>query len=251
MKPGCAASGVPEHLRALVYFDEIMGYLPPVANPASKTVMLRMLKQARAFGVGLVLATQNPVDVDYKALSNAGTWMIGRLQTEQDKNRLLDGLSSAGGTTDISTFDKLISGLGKRVFLYHSIYKSGPVLFNTRWALNYLAGPMTRDQIPLANELVGAKAPISTRKTAASTTREWSHRSGRSVKPAAVSSGAVGTRPAIPGNIAEYFMPNNIGFSEAAAAASLPDFCFCTGYCLPGIAVPAIRSALPLTPIQP
>ena len=115
------------NLRAIVYFDEIMGYLPPVANPASKTVMLRMLKQARAFGVGLVLATQNPVDVDYKALSNAGTWMIGRLQTEQDKNRLLDGLSSAGGTTDISTFDKLISGLDKRVFLYHSIYKSGPV----------------------------------------------------------------------------------------------------------------------------
>lgn len=206
-------------LRALVYFDEIMGYLPPVANPASKTVMLRMLKQARAFGVGLVLATQNPVDVDYKALSNAGTWMIGRLQTEQDKNRLLDGLSSAGGTTDVSTFDKLISGLGKRVFLYHSIYKSGPVLFNTRWALNYLAGPMTRDQIPQANDLVGAKAPTTLRIPADSAQTSGTEPVG--MKPAAVSSGAVGTRPAIPGNIAEYFMPNNIGFSEAAAAANL------------------------------
>ena len=79
-------------LRALVYFDEILGYLPPVANPPSRPIMLRMLKQARAFGVGLLLATQNPVDVDYKGLSNAGTWFVGRLQTDQDKQRLLDGL---------------------------------------------------------------------------------------------------------------------------------------------------------------
>jgi hypothetical protein len=146
--------------------------------------------------------------------------MIGRLQTEQDKNRLLDGLSSAGGTTDISTFDKLISGLGKRVFLYHSIYKSGPVLFNTRWALNFLAGPMTRDQIPQANQLVGAKAPASSRKTVAST--QASGAAGVEERKPASSTSAVGTRPAIPGNIAEYFMPNNIGFSEAAAAANLP-----------------------------
>ena len=89
-------------LRALVYFDEIHGYLPPVANPPSKPLIIRLLKTARAFGVGLVLTTQNPVDVDYKALSNAGTWMIGRLQTDQDKQRLLDGLeSAAGGITAI------------------------------------------------------------------------------------------------------------------------------------------------------
>ena len=203
------------NLRAILYFDEIMGYLPPVANPPSKTVMLRMLKQARAFGVGLLLATQNPVDVDYKALSNAGTWMIGRLQTEQDKNRLLDGLTSAGGTTDIGTLDKMISGLGKRIFLLHSVYKSAPVLFNTRWAMNYLAGPMTRDQLPAANALAGAIPAYK-----GSTTRD-----GRSTgKPAASirdTSGLSNSRPAIPGDIAEYFYPNNLGISEAAANAGL------------------------------
>lgn len=208
------------NLRALVYFDEIMGYLPPIANPASKTVMLRMLKQARAFGVGLVLATQNPVDVDYKALSNAGTWMIGRLQTDQDKQRLLDGLSSAGGTTDIATFDRLISGLEKRVFLYHSIYKSGPVLFSTRWALNYLAGPMTRDQIPMANGLVGAGTVKPPKVPAPDAVG-----SATPIEPSAKkvdTEGIVNSRPAIPGNIAEYFLPANIGVSEAAAAAGLP-----------------------------
>lgn len=208
------------NLRALVYFDEIMGYLPPVANPASKTVMLRMLKQARAFGVGLVLATQNPVDVDYKALSNAGTWMIGRLQTDQDKQRLLDGLTSAGGNTNVATFDKLISGLQKRVFLFHSIYKPAPVIFNTRWTLNYLAGPMTRDQIPQANKLVGAGG---SGKTAAASTSAAAP--GAAEKPAA---GGVKTteitssRPAVAGNISEFFLPASIGFSEAAGAAALP-----------------------------
>lgn len=200
------------NLRAIVYFDEIMGYLPPVANPPSKTVMLRMLKQARAFGVGLLLATQNPVDVDYKALSNAGTWMIGRLQTDQDKQRLLDGLSSAGGTTDLKEIDKLISGLEKRVFMLHSVYKSKPVLFNTRWALNYLAGPMTRDQLPAANALVKGRSmeevPAGTQEKAkASGVRE--------------STDLTSSRPAIPGSIPEYFLPNNLGVSESAAAAGI------------------------------
>ena len=113
-------------LRALVYFDEIFGYLPPVANPPSKQPMLRMLKQARAFGVGQVLVTQNPVDVDYKALSNAGTWMIGKLQTDQDKQRLLDGLDSAmSGSLDRAEYDRLISTLGKRVFLLHNVNAKG------------------------------------------------------------------------------------------------------------------------------
>lgn len=203
------------NLRAILYFDEIMGYLPPVANPPSKTVMLRMLKQARAFGVGLLLATQNPVDVDYKALSNAGTWMIGRLQTEQDKNRLLDGLTSAGGTTDIGTLDKMISGLGKRVFLLHSVYKSGPVLFNTRWAMNYLAGPMSRDQLPAANALAGA---VPAYKDAAIGD---SQAAGKPAAPIRDTSGLSNSRPAIPGDIAEYFYPNNLGISEAAANAGL------------------------------
>jgi hypothetical protein len=203
------------NLRAILYFDEIMGYLPPVANPPSKTVMLRMLKQARAFGVGLLLATQNPVDVDYKALSNAGTWMIGRLQTEQDKNRLLDGLTSAGGTTDIGTLDKMISGLGKRIFLLHSVYKSTPVLFNTRWAMNYLAGPMTRDQLPAANALAGAIPAYK-----GSTTGDG-RSTGRPATSIRDTSGLSNSRPAIPGDIAEYYVPNNLGISEAAANAGL------------------------------
>ena len=144
-------------LRAMVYFDEISGYLPPVANPPSKNIILRMLKSARAFGVGLVLATQNPVDLDYKALSNAGTWMIGRLQTERDKSRLLDGLEGAAPGVDRRTFDRLISLLDQRVFLLHNVHESGHQVFHTRWAMNYLAGPLTRTQIPAVNALVGAQ----------------------------------------------------------------------------------------------
>lgn len=205
------------NLRAILYFDEIMGYLPPVANPPSKTVMLRMLKQARAFGVGLLLATQNPVDVDYKALSNAGTWMIGRLQTDQDKQRLLDGLSSAGGTTDLRMLDKLISSLQKRVFLLHSVYKSAPVLFNTRWALNFLAGPMTRDQLPAANALVGA-GNVTQSVTGETAAAAEKHRTTSAVDEI---SGLSASRPAIPGDVPEYFLPNNLGISESAAAAGI------------------------------
>jgi hypothetical protein len=144
-------------LRALLYMDEIFGYLPPSRNPSSKQPLLRMLKQARAFGLGLLLATQNPVDVDYKALSNAGTWFIGKLQTEQDKQRLLDGLeSAASGTLDRATVDKLISSIGKRVFIMNNIHEKEPVVFQTRWTMNFLAGPMTRAQIPALNKMVGA-----------------------------------------------------------------------------------------------
>jgi len=206
------------NLRALVYFDEIMGYLPPVANPASKTVMMRMLKQARAFGVGLVLATQNPVDVDYKALSNAGTWMIGRLQTDQDKQRLLDGLTSAGGSTSVATFDKLISGLQKRVFLFHSIYRPAPVTFSTRWTLNFLAGPMTRDQIPAANKLVGVDNGKKSAGVPSTSTDSISAKPAGAIKTTEMTS----SRPAVPGSINEYFLPASKGFSEAASAANLP-----------------------------
>ncbi len=147
-------------LRSLIYFDEIFGYLPPVGNPPSKEPMLRMLKQARAFGVGLVLATQNPVDIDYKAMSNAGTWFIGKLATEQDKHRLLDGLTSASGAgMNRSEYDALISSVGKRVFLMRNVHEKEPALFHTRWAMNYLAGPMTRTQIPALNELAGIGLP--------------------------------------------------------------------------------------------
>jgi hypothetical protein len=134
-------------LRALVYFDEVLGFVPPTAAPPAKAPILTLFKQARAFGVGMVLATQNPVDVDYKGLSNAGTWMIGRLQTEQDKARLLDGLSSAGGEVDVGATGDLISSLDKRQFVLRAAGASAPSLFTTRWAMSYLRGPLTREQI--------------------------------------------------------------------------------------------------------
>src|SRR5215216_377920 len=149
-------SGSPS-LRALLYMDEIYGYLPPSRNPPSKQPLLRMLKSGRAFGLGLLLATQNPVDVDYKALSNAGTWFIGKLQTEQDKNRLLDGLESASGGISRTVFDKLISSLGKRVFVLHNIHAKQPELLQTRSTMNFLAGPLTRNQIPMLNKLANAE----------------------------------------------------------------------------------------------
>lgn len=138
-------SGTPD-LRALVYMDEVFGFVPPTAAPPSKKPILTILKQARAFGVGMVLSTQNPVDIDYKAISNAGTWMIGRLQTERDKARLLDGMNS-GGDLDIGAVGETISGLDKRQFVMHSTRGDGPQVFGTRWAMSYLPGPITRDQI--------------------------------------------------------------------------------------------------------
>ena len=134
-------------LRALVYMDEVFGYVPPIGSPPSKKPILTILKQARAFGVGLVMSTQNPVDIDYKAISNAGTWMIGRLQTEQDKDRLLDGMGASDGSVDVAAIGKTISGLDKREFVLHSTKASGPAKFSTRWAMSYLPGPLTRDQI--------------------------------------------------------------------------------------------------------
>ena len=134
-------------LRALLYMDEVAGYLPPTANPPTKKPIMTLMKQARAFGVGVVLSTQNPVDVDYKALSNAGTWMIGRLQTDRDKQRLLDGLATASGGVDIAAVDATISGLGKREFVLRRAGKDTTEVFTTRWAMSYLRGPMTRDQI--------------------------------------------------------------------------------------------------------
>jgi hypothetical protein len=136
-----------DQLRVLVYFDEVMGFVPPTAMPPAKKPILTLFKTARAFGVGTVLATQNPVDVDYKGLSNAGTWMIGRLQTEQDKARLLDGLSSAGGSVDINEVGDVIGGLGKREFMMREPGREAPALFTTRWAMSYLRGPLTREQI--------------------------------------------------------------------------------------------------------
>ncbi len=138
-------------LRAILYMDEIYGYLPPTANPPSKRPMMTMLKQARAFGVGCLLATQNPVDLDYKALSNIGTWFLGRLQTERDKMRVLDGLEGAAGAQNAKfnrkEMETLLSGLGNRIFLMNNVHEDQPVLFHVRWVMSYLSGPMTRGQI--------------------------------------------------------------------------------------------------------
>ena len=136
-------------LRALLYMDEVFGYFPPVRNPPSKTPLLRLLKQARAFGLGVVLATQNPVDLDYRGLSNTGTWMIGRLQTERDQMRVLEGLqgSLAGGEMDAARIRPILAGLQSRTFLLHNVHENEPVVFKSRWALSYLRGPLTRAQI--------------------------------------------------------------------------------------------------------
>ena len=138
-------------LRALVYMDEVFGFLPPTANPPSKLPMMTLLKQARAYGVGVMLATQNPVDLDYKALSNMGTWFLGRLQTERDKMRVIDGLEGASAQTgaafDRASVERMLSGMEGRRFLLHNVHDDGPVLLHTRWAMSYLRGPMTRSQI--------------------------------------------------------------------------------------------------------
>jgi hypothetical protein len=138
-------------LKALFLMDEVFGYLPPTANPPSKTPLLTLMKQARAYGLGVVLATQNPVDLDYKGLSNAGLWFLGRLQTARDKARVLDGLegaaSSAGAGFDRGAVDRLLSGLGQRMFLMHSVHEDGETVFQTRWTMAYLRGPLLREEI--------------------------------------------------------------------------------------------------------
>ncbi len=226
-------------LRAILYFDEIFGYLPPIANPSTKPLMLRMLKQARAFGVGQVLVTQNPVDVDYKALSNAGSWFIGKLQTDQDKQRLLDGLESATSAgLDRSAYDRMISGLGKRIFLLHNVHEKQPQVFSTRWAMNYLAGPLTRTQIPALNAMAGAKVETPATTAAQAPAQAQAAAPLGQVQPIPVaaapaatpapaarqtasqaSTSLTTTRPAVPAGIAEYFLPNNLTFTQAFKTA--------------------------------
>ena len=149
-------------LRALLYMDEVFGYFPPSANPPSKRPMLTLMKQARAFGCGIMLTTQNPVDLDYKGLTNAGTWFIGKLQAERDKARLLAGLegalSEAGTLSDVKVLEKLITSLESRVFLLHNVNQSGPVVFQTRWAMSYLRGPLTRQQV---KQLMAGRKPAA------------------------------------------------------------------------------------------
>jgi len=148
-------------LRALLYMDEVAGYLPPTAMPPTKKPIMLLMKQARAFGVGVVLSTQNPVDIDYKAITNAGTWMVGRLQTERDKARLLDGMSAASGSVDVAAVSDTISGLGKREFVLRRAGKDKPEVFTSRWAMSYLRGPLDRQQIHslMAGDAAASAAP--------------------------------------------------------------------------------------------
>ncbi|MBN1375982.1 MAG: ATP-binding protein [Dehalococcoidia bacterium] len=196
-------------LRAIVYMDEIFGFFPPIANPPSKTPLLTLLKQARAFGVGILLATQNPVDLDYKGLSNTGTWFIGRLQTERDKARVIEGLEGVAATTgmkwDRGEMEKIMAGLGKRVFLMNNVHDDSPVVFETRWAMSYLRGPLTRSQIKLlmdpvkaAGQSIDVERPstVSTTAPAANATSNVATFGTKS-----------GLRPILPPKVTQYFVP--------------------------------------------
>ncbi len=181
-------------LRAVVFMDEVTGYLPPVATPPSKKPMLTLLKQARAFGVGMVLATQNPVDVDYKALSNAGTWFLGRLQTARDKARVIEGLegasAAAGKTFDKAAMEATLAGLTSRVFVLNNVHDDHPIVFQTRFVMSYLAGPLSRAQIQQLT--AGARAASPPAPTFAT----------------ASASASSSTRPVAPGGLDEQFAPD-------------------------------------------
>ena len=219
-------------LRALLYMDEIFGFFPPVANPPSKTPLLTLLKQARAFGVGVVLATQNPVDLDYKGLSNAGTWLIGRLQTERDKARVLDGLEGAAGTAgqgfDRAGLERILSGLSTRVFLMNNVHEDHPVVFESRWVMSYLRGPLTRAQIktlmdarraaspaPAAAAPAGAAtprpapvAPVPAAPAAPPTRGKVARPAAPVAEPAPTEAAAgSGQRPLLPPDVPQHFAP--------------------------------------------
>ena len=191
------SQGGTSSLRALFLMDEVFGYLPPTANPPSKTPILTLMKQARAYGLGVVLATQNPVDLDYKGLSNAGLWFLGRLQTARDKARVLDGLEGAaqasGGSFDRGRLDRMLSGLEQRRFLMHSVHGDEETLFQTRWTMAYLRGPLLRDEIKRLT--AASPAPASNAAAAAPGTM-----------PSSASWHDGGPRPILPPGIREVFL---------------------------------------------
>jgi hypothetical protein len=198
-------------LRAITYMDEIFGYFPPVANPPSKAPLLTLLKQARAFGVGILLATQNPVDLDYKGLANTGTWFIGRLQTERDKLRVLEGLegvaASAGTKFDRQGMEETLAGLGKRIFLMNNVHEDAPEIFETRWVMSYLRGPMTRIQI---KSLMDQRKPAGVHAKTAPAAAPVAPNSTPShqAAPIAVSGGTKrAARPLLAPDVSQYFVP--------------------------------------------
>ncbi len=208
-------------LRALLYMDEIFGYFPPTANPPSKTPMLTLLKQARAYGLGVVLATQNPVDLDYKGLSNAGTWFLGRLQTERDKSRVLEGLegasAAAGARFDRGRMEATLAGLKNRVFLMNNVHDDEPVLFESRWAMSYLRGPLTRAQIGTLMAARKAQAGPGSADVVAPPDVSGSSPSPTLTDTAAGSVTAV--RPVLPPQIPEFFL-----HTKAVAGIATPTY---------------------------
>jgi hypothetical protein len=197
-------------LRALIYMDEIFGYFPPVANPPSKAPLLTLLKQARAFGVGIMLATQNPVDLDYKGLSNTGTWFIGRLQTERDKARVLEGLQGAAASTssrfDRQKMEQTLSGLGNRIFLLHSVQDEAPEVFQVRWALCYLRGPLTRNQIKVLMDGRRAAGPTPAVAPATDGTGPGSLAArSPAATPSPAGTKAAGQQPLLPPDVPQFF----------------------------------------------
>lgn len=202
-------------LRALLYMDEIFGYFPPVANPPSKLPLLTLLKQARAFGLGILLATQNPVDLDYKGLSNCGTWLLGRLQTERDKARVLEGLEGAAATQgqkfDRQAMEQTLAGLGSRIFLMNNVHEDAPVVFETRWAMSYLRGPLTRNQIKVLMDPIKAHMPKPAAPAAASYAQPVASASQPSSATQATQAMPAQTKtagqPILPPEVQQYFVP--------------------------------------------
>jgi hypothetical protein len=199
-------------LRAMLYMDEIFGYFPPSAMPPSKLPLLTLMKQARAFGLGVVLATQNPVDLDYKGLSNAGTWFIGRLQTERDKARVIDGLLGAAGEgLDKAQLEKLLANLGNRVFLMRNVNDAAPVLFRTRWTLSYLRGPLTLQEIAKLSRAATVPSPSVSEQRPPFTSPAPAQASGRKAIRAAETSFAapgspVSDKPVVPADVNELYL---------------------------------------------
>jgi hypothetical protein len=218
-------------LRAIFYMDEVYGYFPPSAKPPSKGPMMTLLKQARAFGLGIVLATHNPVDLDYKGLSNMGTWFLGRLQTQRDKDRVLDGLEGAalqqGSAFDRNSIDKMLSSLGKRVFLMNNANDSAPTIFQTRWALSYLRGPLAKNEIKQLMEdkrkeflpdagdgNTASSAATATPTRSETTARESTPSQGSQPKTVASDSASRGARPIVPAAIDERFLTATRSFKN-------------------------------------
>ena len=214
-------------LRALVYMDEIYGYLPPTQNPPSKKPLMLLLKQARAFGVGMLLATQNPVDLDYKALSNIGTWFLGRLQTERDKARVLDGLEGATSSQNASfkrsDIDTMLAGLGNRIFLMNNTHEDHPIVMQVRWCMTYLRGPLTRNQIkllmdPQRKDYAAPVGAAAARKPKGAQAKAATDQETETTAPSASTADG---RPSVPSTIEQFFFPL-IKSAAGAAVTYIP-----------------------------